>query len=148
MMRYLVALLTALVVPSLASAACVWSTVSSPYAVKVVCGDGDEVAPTLVTEGLPLASAAFAGAEGIAVTACADATKTITSGTLKAYVWDDAVGAWARAPLNDIPIPLAGEQCLNLDPLNVIVPRGRIAYIPSVVVLSAGGITIYLTASP
>lgn len=146
MLRLLVALL--LVAPSLASAACVWSEVSTPYAVKVVCADGDEVAPSAATDGLPLASSPFSGAKGLVVTAAADASQTITSGTLKAYVYDVGAAAWARIPELDLTVSEAGNRYVSWSGMTVTVPKGRIAYIPSVVVLSAGGITLYLTASP
>ena len=147
-MRYLLAALAALSIAAQARAACVWSDVSTPYAVKVVCDDGDEVAPTLATEGLALTSSFFSGTKGLVVTACADATRTITSGTLKAYTYDTGSALWARAPELDLTVSEAGNRCVSWSGMTVTVPKGRIAYIPSVVVLSAGGFTAYLTASP
>jgi len=148
MRRLLAVLGLALAVPVYAD--CVWSS-TGLYSVKVVCGDGDEVAPTLVTEGLSLdvPSGFFADpAQGFSVTAAADSTRTITSGTLKAYTWDTNAAAWARCPDLDLTVTEAGGRYLSWSGFTVTSPKGRIAYIPSVVVLSAGGITLYLTASP
>jgi hypothetical protein len=143
-------ILVALVVASLslpANAACVWSDVTT-YAVKAVCGDGDEVAPSAATDGLALSSSFFSGAKGLVVTACADAGATITSGTFKAYTYDPGSALWARSPELDLIVAEAGNRCVSWSGMTVTVPKGRAAWIPSVVVLSAGGVTTYHTASP
>jgi hypothetical protein len=148
MMRYLVALLVAgLALP--AHADCVWTTLNT-LAAKVVCGDGDEVAPSAATDGLALDPGIPFGNKprGLSIVAAADATRTITSGTLKAYVYSDDAAAWARVPELDLTVSEAGNRYVSWSGFNVTVPKGRIAYIPSVVVLSAGGITVYLQASP
>ena len=146
-MRVLLAL-AALLFALPASAACTWSEVSTPYAVKAVCADGDEVAPSAATDGLSLNASFFSGAKGLVVTAAADAAQTITSGTLKAYTYDAGAAAWARVPELDLTVSEAGNRYVSWSGMTVTVPKGRIAYVPSIVTLSAGGITVYLTASP
>ena len=147
-MRYLIAVLVALSLAAQAQAACTWTALST-YAAQNVCADGDEVAPSAATEGLALTETAFfKGARGLSVVAAADSGQTITSGTLKAYVYSVEAAAWARVPELDLTVSEAGNRFDSWSGMSVTVPRGRIAYVPSVVVLSGGGITVYVTASP
>lgn len=146
MIRILLACL-ALLAALPASAACVWSSAGA-YEAKAVCADGDEIAPTLITEGLGLISSPYKPASGFSVTAEADASQTITSGTLKAYIWDPWVAAWARAPDLDLTASISGERRLTWPGFTVTAGVGRVAYAPSVVTLSSGGITIYITGAP
>lgn len=138
--RVLAALLAlALSVPTYA--ACTWSS-TGDYSAKNVCADGDEVAPTAITEGIALTRGRI---RGLVVVAEADASQTITSGTLKAYLWDGVVAAWARAPELDLTVSEAGSRRYSWSGFTVVVPSGRIAWVPSTVTLSSGGITLYLT---
>lgn len=148
MMRYLVALLVAgLALPAFAD--CTWTQLDN-LAAKVVCGDGDEVAPAAATDGLALDPGIAFGnkPKGLSVVAAADATRTITSGTLKAYVYSADAAAWVRVPELDLTVSEAGNRYVSWSGFTVTVPAGRIAWIPSVVTLSAGGITVYIRASP
>lgn len=148
MMRYLVALLVAgLALPAFAD--CTWTQLDTLGA-KVVCQDGDEVAPSAATDGLALDPGIAFGnkPKGLSVVAAADSTRTITSGTLKGYVYSADAAAWVRVPELDLTVSEAGNRYVSWSGLTVTVPAGRIAWIPSVVTLSAGGITIYIRASP
>ena len=145
MIRALIAL-AALCFTVPAYAACVWTAPSTFVGVNT-CGDGDEVAPAAATEGLALSSAFYTSVKGLTVTAAADSGATITSGTLKAYVYNENAAAWARVPELDLTVSEAGSRYVSWSGMTVTVPKGRIAWVPSVVVLSAGGITVYVTAS-
>lgn len=137
--RVLAALLAlALSVPTYA--ACTWESTGS-YTATVTCADGDEAAPTLVTEGITLARGRV---RGLSVTAVADSGQTITSGTFKLYIWDNAAAAWARHATN-FTVPFSGERRINFEAVSVLVPSGRFAIVPSIVVVSGGGLTLYVT---
>lgn len=124
-----------------ARAACTWSTLTSTT-YKVVCTTGNESAPTLESEGAPLGYF-----RGFNVTAEADSGQTFTAapgGTLQAYLWVDAAQAWVRVPDLDLSIGAASVRRQAFMGFQVVSPRGRIAYVPVSVTLSAGGITLYV----
>lgn len=126
------------------AAACVW-TDTGATARKVVCDSGTEAAPTLVTEGISLGTVATIG-----IVAQAAAGQTFTAapaGALHIYVWDNFVGAWARcSDCGEPAITLASERRQAFASFTVGERRGRFAVVPNGVTLSAGNLTIFLTA--
>lgn len=136
-MNKLFAALLALALPLLASASCTWTALDD-YSAKVVCTTGTESAPKLVTEGVSLNMLAFT------LAAEADSAQTITSGAWKAYLWIESAGGWARAPSLDVTVEAAGERRLSWPGFRVFGRRGRIAYVPSAVVVSSGDNTLYV----
>lgn len=136
-MTKLFAALLALVLPLLASAACTWSSIDQ-YSAKVVCTTGTEAAPSTAADGVALNMVAFT------VSADADSGQTLTSGTWKAYLWIDAVAGWRRTPGLDVTVEVAGERGVAWPGFRVFGRRGRIAYVPSAVVVTAGSNTFYV----
>ena len=143
MIRSLVAVLClALSLP--AAAACVWSTTGST-ARKVVCDSGTEAAPTLITEGITLNTVASIGV--VAEAAVGQTFTAAPAGTLRIYIWDEFVGAWARCmDCGEPVITAASERRQAFASFTIGERRGRFALVPNGVTLSAGTLTIYLTA--
>jgi hypothetical protein len=111
--------------------------------VKTVCTTGTEQAPTLASEGISLDGV---GACGVKLEA--DADKTLSgSGDLLAYLYDDITGRWGRCPGLDLTSVVSGLRQEAFTGFQVISPRGRIAYVPSAVTVSSGGVTIYINAT-
>lgn len=136
-MTKLFAALLALALPLLASASCTWTSIDD-YSAKVVCTTGTEAAPSTVADGVALNMVAYT------VSADADAAQTLTSGSWKAYLWIESVGGWRRAPSLDVTVEVAGERGVAWPGFRVFGRRGRIAYVPAAVVVSAGGNTLYV----
>lgn len=136
-MKTILAVLLSLILPRLAQATCTWSSIDA-YSAKVVCTTGTESAPTLVTEGVSLNMLAFT------LAAEADASQTITSGSWAAYLWIESAGGWARAPDLDVTVGVSGLRRLAWPGFRVFGRRGRIAYVPSSVVVSSGSNTLYV----
>lgn len=140
-MRKLLAL--ALLTPSLAFPAAATYTNPTGTTAKIVCASGTCDAPTLATQGLN-----GADLTGYQVTVAADDTRTLSgAGTLLCYVYDADVGAWARVPDMDITVGTGSVQYLAFPGVWLAAPRGRIAYVPSSVTVSAGGVTIWLVGT-
>lgn len=130
-----------------AAAACVTSKVASgTFNWKIVCEDGDEIAPTLVTQGLPLD-----GLKTITVTAAADSGQTFTAtpaGKLAIYLWDPQVALWGRCyDCAEPTIKAISQRTESLGAFDVKGPAGRVMLVPVGVTLSSGGITIYVSGS-
>jgi len=122
-------------------AAATW-TAPNPKTSKAVSASGTTDAPTLVTEGLDLYRT-----KGFFVTAEADGAQTLSgAGALTAYFWDDAFAAWSRVPAMDLATTTATVRRLSLH-VSAPANRGRIAYAPTGVTVSGGGVTIYITAA-
>ena len=139
-MKKTLAILAALFLPMAASAACVWTTNSITEA-TVVCGDGDEVAPTLATEGLDTSNCK----RGISVFVYADSTRTFSgAGTVRFYAYDAASGLWGSIPDMDLTVGTASVRALAFPGVWLASPGGRIAIVPVGVTLSAGGFTGHL----
>ena len=139
-MRKILALLT--LVPGLALAApAVWTNPSGTTALAVCTTAGVTCdAPTLATEGLKLDNM-----QGLTVTACAAAANTLSgAGTLTAYIYDDTVGVWSR--LFDLDLTVSGSpgRCISFAGIWVAAPRGRVAWVPSVVTASSVSVTVYM----
>jgi hypothetical protein len=143
MIRFLLCL--SLLVVSPAYATCTWSS-PGPHTAKVVCTTGNESAPTLATEGMPLINVS-----AVAVIAAADSGQTLSgAGTLQVYVYDPGVGAWARCQdCGEPAVTLSSVRYQSFAPFSALVKRGgRIALVPVGVTVSSGGVTIYLTGEP
>lgn len=136
-MSKIAALVVALLLPGLASAACTYDAPTNGSTRVATCSASTEAAPTLVTEGLNLA-----GKSGLTVVVSA-ATPMTAGGTLKAYLWcagcDSGAGAWVRAPDLDLTVQALAAQ--SFPGFVVTVPQGRIEYRPNGVGLAT---TIYL----
>lgn len=140
----LIAIALALVLPVAASAAAATYTTPTGTSAKIVCGSGTCDAPTLSSQGLDLQDL-----QGYVVTVAADAPdKTLTgTGTLLCYVYDAEVGAWSRLPDLDITVSTGSIRVLSFTGIWVAAARGRVAYVPSSVAVSSGGVTIYLAGT-
>ena len=122
-------------------AAATWSS-PDPKTSKAVSGSGTTDAPTLATQGLELDRVA-----GFFVTAEADSGQTLSgAGALTAYWYDNATAAWSRVPAMDLATTTATVRRLTLH-VSAVANRGRIAYAPTGVTVSSGGVTIYITAA-
>lgn len=146
-MRKILAVVAALVLPAIASAAAgTWSipddTVRSS---KFVCTQAGVTcdAPTAATDG-----ALLSGSTGVVVTVCAASGQTLSgAGTLLAYVYNPIAGLWARVPDLDLTTTTASVRCLAFPGIFVAVPAGRIAYVPSSVTASSNNLTIYVNGA-
>lgn len=136
-MNKFIAALLALALPLASWASCTWTSIDQ-YSAKVVCTTGTEAAPTLVSEGVALNMVSYS------LAAEADSGQTLTSGSWAAYLWIESAGGWARAPDLDVTVGAAGQRRLAWPGFTVAGRRGRIAYVPASVVVSAGGNTLYV----
>jgi hypothetical protein len=139
-MRKILAL--AILIPSLAyPAAATWTNPSGTTAVAVCAQAGVTCdAPTLATQGLSLDNV-----QGFSVTACAAAAQTLSgAGTLRAYVYDDAVGLWSRLPDLDLTNTTSAVRCVTFAGIWAAAPRGRVAYVPDTVTASSNSVTIHI----
>jgi hypothetical protein len=128
-----------------AYASCTWTS-PGPHTAKVVCTTGNESAPTLATEGMPLINVS-----AVAVIAAADSGQTLSgAGTLRVYLYDPGVGAWVRClDCGEPAVSLSSVRYQAFAPFQALVKRGgRIALVPVGVTVSSGGVTIYLTGEP
>lgn len=123
-----------------------WSTTNQNGSGKAVCTTGTE---TFAAGALDGVSCANAGA--IEVFLEADSGQTLSgAGNLLAYALDDINGLWARAPDFDLAVTSAmasNRAATFIGPsagkgIPVISKRGRMAYVPSGVTVSSGGVTI------
>lgn len=85
------------------------------------CNETTEAAPTLATQGKPLA-----GSTGLTITVVATGNMT-AGGKLNAYLYHQAVGQWTRAPDLDLTISAAATN-QTWPGFMVTVPQGRIDY--------------------
>lgn len=122
-MKKLAAVLAALCLPVLASAACTYSGADGASNVIITCTTGTETAPTLATQGLRLE-----GLAGLTVVATA-ATAMTAGGQLQAYLYVPAAASWVRAPDLDLTVQALTGQAFP--GFTVSVPFGRIDYRPS-----------------
>lgn len=109
---------------------------------------GSESAPTGAV-GLALNSAAFGGKRlnGFAVTLAADSGQTLSgAGSLLGYVYVPSLGAWSRCPDLDLAVSVSAVRSQTWAAPEVMVgqPGSRVAFVPSGVTFSAGGLTAYL----
>lgn len=122
-----------------------WSSTGARSA-KVVCSSGTGDAPTLATDGVNLA-----GVGGLAIQVSADSNRTLSgAGTLQCYVYDpDTLGVWVRVPDLDqtITVPTATYRGQSFLGIYVPSPRGRVAWVPASVTVSAGGVTVWINCT-
>jgi len=98
-------------------------------------------APTLATDGQPLKDL-----NGLAVSVSAGAVNLSGAGSLQGYLYDPAVGVWARASFLDLSVTASGIAAQVFEPFDVIAPRNaRVKWIPSGVTFASGsaGVTVY-----
>jgi len=124
-----------------------WSATGS-HSAKVVCTTGTESPPA---DGLTPADgtgAVIGDSQGYSVFIEADSAQTLSgAGSLKAYVWNPISGVWARAPGSDLATTTASVRGLAVLNQAVYAGRGRVAYLPSGVTMSSGGLTVYINVS-
>lgn len=97
--------------------------------------------PTLATDGQALADLQAITVE----VASANGTTLSGAGTLQGWVYDSAVGVWARAPYLDLTVT-ATKQAQSFNPFLISTPRNaRVKWVPSGVTFSAGsaGVTVW-----
>jgi hypothetical protein len=113
---------------------------------RAVFTTASESAPTLATEGVNLNDVS-----GFIIYAEADSgqTFTATTGSFLAYLWDDFIQAWARAPGFDFSIATGsvGTRRHAEGGWTVSSPRPRLAHVPSSVAVSSGGVTLTYACS-
>lgn len=98
---------------------------SSP-AVFAACTEvmGTESAPTKDTDGMDLF-----GLRSVAVSIFAGSGNFTTAGKLACYLYSPFNTTWHRAPDFDLTIT-PGFRTLAFPAMSVLVPRGRIAFVP------------------
>lgn len=115
---------------------------------KAVCTTGTETFAQAATDGASLKNA---GAWDVVIEA--DSGQTLSgAGTVQAWIYDDTVAGWCRAPEFDVTVPAGVASIRRYYPLAgspgkgipVITQRGRIGYTVSGVTISSGGVTIYI----
>lgn len=90
----------------------------------------DTAAPTSSSDGVSLVKS-----EGLRIMACAPSGNTVSGGTLQAWLYDNAFGAWVRTPELDLPVPSSsGQRCINFGDLQPLVKEGRALWKPNGVV--------------
>jgi hypothetical protein len=126
-------------VPAFALAAAPTWTTLAPRSVRGTCATGTcSDAPTLVSQGMNLE-----GVGGVTVHVCADSGQTLSgAGTLQAYVWNDQLQYWSRLIDRDLSVTHSAYRCQAFDVLWVGGPRGRLAFVPSGVTVSSGGLIV------
>jgi hypothetical protein len=115
---------------------------------NAVCTTGTEAAPGTTAHGLALCQPTLGGKRlsGVSVTLAADSGQTLSgAGTLTAYVYHPDLGMWSRAPDLDLGVTsTVRAQTWFVGTVPVGRPGSRIAYVPTGVTMSAGGLTAYL----
>lgn len=91
-------------------------------------------APTLVTEGMPLA-----GVRGVLGMVVAPTGQTITGGSVAWWRYDPTIGAWAKSFSVQLE---TGVQRVAIPEERITTPYGRILLATSAVTLSGGGTTV------
>lgn len=90
--------------------------------------------PTAPTEGLSLSNVT-----GFQVAVCAEATRTLTGGTLKAWVYNPSSQLWARNADLDLTVGAPATRCRAFPQQRVSIRNGgRVLYANSSVTVSAG----------
>jgi hypothetical protein len=146
-------LMLALLFPMIAAASTVYSPISladgskRPRSVKAVATTGSEAAPSTAAEGMDLT---MVGAVDVVV--CADSGQTITLGaTVQVWFYDVDTGLWALSDYS-LSVPTGKRCATTIGPsagkgIPIIARRGRVAFVPSGLTVSAGGLTLYHLAT-
>lgn len=101
-------------------------------------GTATDDVPTLASEGSQLS-----GVKGFVVTVHADSGQTLTGvGTLKCYLYNPFIQLWAPCPDLDLSVTSSAVRSQAFVGNQVVVGKGRIAYICSGVTPSSGGTRI------
>jgi hypothetical protein len=123
-------------------------TATGTRSAKAVCTTGTESAPA---DGLTPADglgAILSDAKGYYVCIEADSAQTLSgAGTLHAYLWNPLSGVWARFPDGDFTVSVSAKRGMGFLGNEVVSGRGRVAYVPNGVTVSAGGLTIYINVA-
>jgi hypothetical protein len=139
------AVLAALLLPVLTSAAPATYTTLANRTIQGACASGTCDAPVEAagtTDGADLVKFA----RGLAVTVCADSGQTLSgAGTLTAYIRDPSIALWAAAPALNVTVFSTARRCQTFSGFTVTVPRGRITWVPTGVTVSSGGVTVYVS---
>ena len=145
MKRFLVFVAFAVLLPTLASASCVWSQSPTLVEGKMVCSSANESAPTLVTQGWQFNTCS----KGVTIFVCADSGATITgTGNVVGYVWNPVALLWGvDSGMTTAVTAGAGARCMSLGGFFTAVPGGRIAVVPVSVAVSSGGFTAWMSCN-
>jgi hypothetical protein len=121
-----------------------WTTLGgNSRSSRAACTTGTEAAPSGAEDGSLLS-----GVGGFSVVVEADAAQTLSgAGTLLAYLYSDVTGRWSRAPDLDLYVSASAVRGQGFPGFAVSSSRGRVAYVPSGVTVSGGGVTIDILAS-
>ena len=90
-------------------------------------------APSAATEGMVLDNV-----YGLRVTVCAEATRTLTGGTLNVWLYDNATALWTLNPSLAMIVTSNSVRCQTFPDRFVTVPYGRVLIQTSSVTVSAG----------
>lgn len=127
--------------PSLASAACTWSTTERGS--LGVC-DTTPVAPSAESDGLRLGPSTFQRGVSAFVVHVETAGTMTAGGVLQAYLYNPVTSNWNRVADGSLDFTVSAVARQSFTGFLVSVPYGRIAY-----VASGAGVTtnIYLNAA-
>lgn len=145
MKKLIVAVLAAVLLPTIAAASCTWTTSESNTDGKVVCTTVAETVPAFnagATVGWPMTMCP----KGVTFTACNDGTNALTAAaTLSVAIYDSGIGGWAKYPDQNITTEAitAAQRCQAFDGKWTVVPGTRIAIVPTAGTLAGGSFTIW-----
>lgn len=98
-------------------------------------------APTVAADGFNVI-----GLVSLYIVVSADSTRTLSgAGTLQCYLYDAIGGAparWIRYPAADLSVTSSAVRDMAFPPVMLRAPRGRMAWVPSGVTVSAGAVTV------
>jgi hypothetical protein len=145
MKRFLVVLALSLSLPVVALATCTWTTDTGLTSGKVVC---TSVAEAVIAgaAGTTVGWQANLCNKGMVFTACTDAGQAVTAAvTLSTFVYSPWAGLWGKLPDFNFTTETitAAQRCQTFAALQVVVPGGRIAVVPTAGTLDGGGLTIW-----
>lgn len=122
-----------------------WSnTETNGQSVKAVCSSGTETFGQGATDGVNIANL-----RAIGVIVDADSAQTLSgAGTLQCWYQGPITGLWSRMSDLDLSVSLSSVRSQAYASMQIPASRGRIAWVPSSVTVSAGGLTIYINGVP
>jgi hypothetical protein len=123
-------------------------TATGTRSAKAVCTTGTESAPSDGLTPVDGLGAILSDAKGFYVTVEADSGQTLSgAGSLLCHLWNPISGVWARCPDMDFTVSIASKRGMGFLGAEVVSGRGRVAYVPSGVTFSSGGLTIYINVA-